>query len=102
MPPSKHSFTKYVIVLNERSNKYNYFALCHYCKTKITNMKRLVFSHLKSCQKFKEQYNEDERNKILFPEKCDEEVQIEQETSAFLPYSIFQFLVIIIFFKLNK
>src|SRR4051794_39423362 len=68
MPPPKHSYTKYVNVLNEKSNKYNYFALCYYCKTKITNTKRLVISHLKSCKKFEEQHNENERKKILFPE----------------------------------
>jgi|SRR3954452_17672086 hypothetical protein len=81
MPPSKHSLTKYIIVLPEKSNQYNYFALCRYCKTKITNTKRLVISHLKSCKKFEEQYNENERNRILYPERYEEEIQIEREVS---------------------
>lgn len=75
MPPPKHSYTKYITVLNERANKYNYFALCCYCKTKITNTKRLVVSHLKSCKIFEEKYSEDERNKILFPERYEEQDQ---------------------------
>jgi hypothetical protein len=91
MSPPKHSLTKYVTVLTEKSNKYNNYALCRYCKTKITNTKRLVISHLKSCKKFEEQHNEDERNRILFPEKYEEEDQIDKETSFSLPppYGIF-------------
>ena len=73
MPPNKYSHTKYIIILTEKSNNYNYFALCHYCKTKITNTKRLVISHLKSCTKFEEQHNEDERDRIFYPEKYEEE-----------------------------
>ena len=90
MSPPKHSLTKYITVLSEKSNKCNNYALCCYCKTKITNTKRLVISHLKSCKKFEEQYNENERNKILFPEKYAEESQID-ETSFSLPppYGIF-------------
>ena len=88
MPPPKHSFTKYIIVLNEKSNRCNYLALCRYCKTKITNTKRLVISHLKSCEKFEQQHNEDERNKILFPEKYNEEAQ-ETSFPAPPPYGIF-------------
>lgn len=81
MPPPKHSYTKYITVLNERANKYNYFALCCYCKTKITNTKRLVVSHLKSCKIFEEKYSEDERNKILFPERYEEQDQTKGESS---------------------
>jgi len=72
MPPPKHSYTKYIIVLNEKSNKYNYCGLCCYCKTKITNTKRLVISHLKSCKQFKKKYTKDEKDKILYPEKYEE------------------------------
>ena len=95
MPPPKHSFTKYITVLSEKSNKSNYYALCRYCKTRITNTKRLVISHLKSCKKFEEQYNEDERNRIFFPEKYDEEAQIDKETSISSPppYGIFSAMI---------
>src|SRR3954452_18430804 len=89
MPPSKHSLTKYIIVLPEKSNQYNYFALCRYCKTKITNTKRLVISYLKSCKKFEEQYNENERNKILFPEKYAEESQIDEISFSLPPHMVF-------------
>ncbi|CAB4398826.1 unnamed protein product [Rhizophagus irregularis] len=50
------------------SNKYNHFALCRYCRTRITNTKKLVTSHLKYCTKFEEQHNEDERDRILYSE----------------------------------
>ncbi|CAG8726852.1 4477_t:CDS:2, partial [Rhizophagus irregularis] len=81
MPPPKHSYTKYITVLNEKANKFNYFALCCYCKAKITNTKRLVISHLKSCNKFEEQYSENERNRILFPERY-EEIQEKDQTEG--------------------
>nr|CAG8612558.1 9116_t:CDS:2 [Entrophospora candida] len=48
MPPIKHSLTEYIIVLNEKANKYNHYALCRFCKTKLTNTKKLVTSHLKN------------------------------------------------------
>ena len=51
------------------------YALCCFCDVKLTNTKRLVFSHLKYCRKFAEQYNEDERNRILFPETIEEPIQ---------------------------
>ena len=54
MSPPKHSLTQYIIVLSEKANKFNHYALCHFCDNKITNTKRLVHSHLKSCNKFKE------------------------------------------------
>src|ERR1043165_4987640 len=57
MPPPKHSLTQYISVLSEKANKFNYFALCRFCNNKITNTKRLVHSHLKSCNKFEEQYS---------------------------------------------
>jgi hypothetical protein len=81
MPPPKHSYTKYITVLNEKANKFNYYALCCYCKAKITNTKRLVISHLKSCNKFEEQYSENERNRILFPERY-EEIQEKDQTEG--------------------
>src|SRR5437764_791118 len=84
MLPPKHSYTKYIIALNEKANKFNYFALCCYCKSKIikiTNTKRLVISHLKSCKQFKEKYTEDERDKILYPEKYEKKDQIKRESS---------------------
>src|SRR4051794_36002751 len=81
MPPPKHSYTKYITVLNEKANKFNYFALCCYCKAKITNMKRLVISHLKFYNKFKEQYSKNERNRILFPERY-EEIQEKDQTGG--------------------
>ena len=91
MSPPKHSLTKYITVLSEKSNKCNNYALCCYCKTRITNTKRLVNSHLESCKKFEEQYNEDERDRIFFPKKYDEEAQIDKETSISSPppYGIF-------------
>ena len=85
MPRQKHSYTQYITVLNEKSNNYNYFALCYYCKTKFTNTKRLVISHLKSCKKFAEHHTEDERNRILYPGKCEENDQTERETSFSSP-----------------
>src|SRR5204863_7506723 len=99
MPSQKHSLTKYVIILTEKSNNYNYFALCRYCKTKITNTKRLVFSHLKSCVKFQEQHNEDERNKILYPEKYEEE---ETFFPAPPPYGNFSAMIFLKFVKWNN
>ena len=39
MPPPKHSYTKYITVLNEKANKFNYFALCCYCKAKLQTQK---------------------------------------------------------------
>jgi hypothetical protein len=81
MPPPKHSHTKYITVLNEKANKSNYFALCCYCKIKIINTKRLVISHLKSCKKFEERYTENERDRILYPEKYEEKNQTEGESS---------------------
>ena len=103
MPPPKHSFTKYITVLSEKSNKFNNYALCCYCKTRITNTKRLVISHLKSCKKFEEQYNEDERNRILFPKKY-EEAQIDKETSISSPppYGIFSEMIFLQLAKLNN
>ena len=68
MPPQKHSLTSFITVLNEKANRYNYFVLYYFCKSKITNTKRLVHSHLKSCIKFNEHYTKDEKNQILFPE----------------------------------
>ena len=67
MPPIKHSLTEYIIILKEKANKSNYCALCRFCRTKITNTKKLVISHLKNCTIFKEQYTEYERELILFP-----------------------------------
>jgi len=81
MPPPKHSYTKYVTVLNEKANKFNYFTLCCYCKIKVTNTKRLIISHLKSCKKFEEKYTEDERDNILYPEKYEDIDQTEGESS---------------------
>ena len=72
MPPPKHPYTKFITVLNEKANKFNYFALCCYCKIKITNTKRLVISHLKSCKQFEKKYIKDEKDKILYPEKYEE------------------------------
>nr|CAG8654095.1 1618_t:CDS:2 [Entrophospora candida] len=48
MPPIKHSLTEYITVLNEKANKSNHYALCCFCKTKLTNTKKLVTSHLKN------------------------------------------------------
>ncbi|CAH1769776.1 15650_t:CDS:2, partial [Entrophospora sp. SA101] len=58
MPPTKHSLTEYITVLNEKANKSNCYALCHFCKTKLTNTKKL------------EQYTEHEQKRILF---CEDE-----------------------------
>ncbi|GES88879.1 hypothetical protein GLOIN_2v201639 [Rhizophagus clarus] len=77
----KHSYTKYITVLNEKANKFNYFALYCYCKAKIINIKRLVISHLKSCNKFEKQYSKNERNRILFPERY-EEIQEKDQTEG--------------------
>ncbi|CAH1756939.1 11299_t:CDS:2, partial [Entrophospora sp. SA101] len=51
----------------DHRRKSNHYALCHFCKTKLTNTKKLVTSHLKYCTIFKEQYTEHEQEKILFP-----------------------------------
>src|SRR5215212_10259984 len=67
MPPIKHSLTEYITVLNEKANKFNHYALCRFCKTKLTNTKKLVTSHLKNCTIFKEQYTEHEQEKNFFP-----------------------------------
>ncbi|CAH1767936.1 7037_t:CDS:2 [Entrophospora sp. SA101] len=55
MPPIKHSLTGYITVLNEKANKSNHYALCCFCKTKLTNTKKL------------EKYTEHKQEKILFP-----------------------------------
>src|SRR5438270_600804 len=103
MPPPKHSLTKYITVLTKKSNKYNNYALCYYCKTKIINIKRLVIFHLKSCKKFEEQHNEDKRNRILFTEKYEKEAQIDKKNffSLSLSYGIF-FKLPMIFLQLVK
>jgi hypothetical protein len=81
MPPPKHSHTNYITVLNEKANKFNYFALYCYCKAKITNMKRLVISYLKSYNKFEKQYSKNESNRILFLERY-EEIQEKDQTEG--------------------
>jgi len=54
MLSSKYLLTQYIIVLSEKANKFNHYALYRFCDNKITNTKLLVHSHLKSYNKFKE------------------------------------------------
>jgi hypothetical protein len=86
MPPPKHPYAKYVTVLNEKANKSNYFALCCYCKIKIINTKRLIIYHLKSCKKFEKNYTEDERDRILYPEKYENRRESSFSSSSLSRY----------------
>ncbi len=72
MLSSKYLLTQYIIVLNKKANKFNYYILCHFCNNKITNTKKLIYFHLKSCNKFKEQYLKDERNRIFYSKRYEE------------------------------
>src|SRR6266542_6494111 len=93
MSPPKHLLTQYIIILSKKANKFNHYALYHFCDNKITNTKRLVHSHLKSCNKFKEQYLKDKRNRILYPERYEEyqsEIEVSStSTSTFLLHGIY-------------
>jgi hypothetical protein len=95
MPPTKHSLTGYITVLNEKANKSNHYALCRFCKTKLTNTKKLVTSHLKNCTIFKEQYTEHEQKRILFCE--DENNQYDGDN-----FLVIFFIEINIIIKQNK
>ncbi|CAG8629945.1 15116_t:CDS:2, partial [Cetraspora pellucida] len=66
---------KFIEVLKEKSNEYNYFAICNVCKeakgynyaysNKFINTKRLVKTHLKNYIYFKNKKGEDEAKRIL-------------------------------------
>ncbi|CAG8818589.1 25859_t:CDS:1, partial [Gigaspora rosea] len=74
----RHRLTDLFIILDEKANKSNKFAVCRLCikgssydeayKKRITNTLRECKRHLVSCQHFIAEYpNETERNKILDP-----------------------------------
>ncbi|CAG8799664.1 2483_t:CDS:1, partial [Gigaspora rosea] len=75
----RHSFTQFIIQLNEKANKSNKYCICKLQKettsftnalqNKFLNKKERVISHLRSCQYFWNAYGEKRENKILNSEE---------------------------------
>jgi hypothetical protein len=71
----KHRLTEYILVLNEKANSCNKFAICRACKTqisydfaysnKIVNTKKCVKQHLRSCENFFAKYGRETGQEIL-------------------------------------